>query len=605
MSHYISSFLIDPVVRQARRFSRPSTESEPSRARTIRAENRPVSDINATSTHHGHSLAPAPAHEIQHRIGFETEGTLADVTGDFEVLMPDSEAGGLEAELQAWTRRRGLASPLRRADSAPEIERRTRPPRRYTRHTDLGTSNNPLFGASESLGSTNSSISGSLASAIEANMISREDSGLSLRTTGHHDNGVVSNYGNRIGDGSLPADDGMGHMRNKILAVQGMEITNGEKARMIHELMTERYTSSQTGLQASHFHRQRSPSSLLSSDRPVTPVSTQSIENTMQSASPPTSMSSIADSTNPFHLTLDDLRPTYFSKSPDIHGTTGGDVRMDNQRSESSETVEETKMLGCAHYKRNIKLQCSACDRWYTCRFCHDEAEDHSLNRRETKNMLCMLCGCAQPASEECAQCGERGAWYYCSVCKLWDDDSKKSIYHCNDCGICRVGQGLGKDFYHCKVSCLWSESHDLRLLNLLQQTCCVCLSISIWDTHRCIERSTDCDCPICGEYMFTSPQTVVFMRCGHSIHQRCYYEHMNSSYRCPICSRSIVNMEMQFRHLERAIDSQPMPPQFEDTKAFVYCNDCSAKTTVKYHWLGLKCAVSVGFSLSTEAYLN
>lgn len=104
---------------------------------------------------------------------------------------------------------------------------------------------------------------------------------------------------------------------------------------------------------------------------------------------------------------------------------------------------------------------------------------------------------------------------------------------------------------------------------------------------------------------MFTSPQTVVFMRCGHSIHQRCYYEHMNSSYRCPICSRSVVNMEMQFRHLERAIDSQPMPPQFEDTKAFIYCNDCSAKTTVKYHWLGLKCAVSVDFSLSAEVYLN
>lgn len=59
--------------------------------------------------------------------------------------------------------------------------------------------------------------------------------------------------------------------------------------------------------------------------------------------------------------------------------------------------------------------------------------------------------------------------------------------------------------------------------------------------------------------------------------------------------------MEMQFRHLERAIECQPMPPQFEDTKAFVYCNDCSAKTTVKYHWLGLKCAVSVDFSLSAE----
>lgn len=378
--------------------------------------------------------------------------------------MPDSEAGGLEAELQAWTRRRGLASPLRHADSAPEIERRARPSRRFTRHSEIGTSSNPLYGASESLGSTNSSVSGSLASATDMNMASREDSGLSLRTTGQDTNGGINNFGSRIGNGSLPADDGMGHMRHKILAIQGMEITNAEKAHMIHELMTERYTSSQTGLQASRSHRQRSLSSMLSSDRPVTPVSAHSIEINMQSASPPTSMSSVPDSTNPFHLTLDDLRPTYFSKSPDVHGVAGEDVRTGNQRSESSETAEEPKMLGCAHYKRNIKLQCSVCDRWYTCRFCHDEVEDHSLNRRETKNMLCMLCGYAQPASEECAQCGERGAWYYCSVCKLWDDDSKKSIYHCNDCGICRVGQGLGKDFYHCKVGCLWLECRALRL---------------------------------------------------------------------------------------------------------------------------------------------
>lgn len=465
MSHYISSFLIDPVVRQARRFSRPGTEGEPSRAHNIRAEDRRLSEIHAASVHHGHTLAAAPAHEIQHHIGLETEDPLADVTGDFEVLMPDSEAGGLEVELQAWTRRRGLASPLRHAESAPDIQRRARPSRRYTRHTEVGTSNNPLFGASESLGSTNSSVSGSLASATDTNMISREDSGLSSRTTGQDVTGRVINYGNRIGDGSLPADDGMGPMRHKILAIQGMEITSAEKARMIHELMTERYMSSQAGLQASHFHRQNSPSSFLSSERPVTPISTSSIENTIQSASPPTSMSSVADSTNPFHLTLDDLRPTYFSKRPDIHGGRGEDVRMDSHRFESSETVEEPKVLGCAHYKRNIKLQCSACDRWYTCRFCHDDVEDHSLNRRETKNMLCMLCGCAQPASEECSQCGERGAWYYCSVCKLWDDDSKKSIYHCNDCGICRVGQGLGKDFYHCKVSCLWSEPHDLRFI--------------------------------------------------------------------------------------------------------------------------------------------
>jgi hypothetical protein len=58
--------------------------------------------------------------------------------------------------------------------------------------------------------------------------------------------------------------------------------------------------------------------------------------------------------------------------------------------------------------------------------------------------------------------------------------------------------------------------------------------------------------------------------------------------------------MEIQFRNMDRAIESQPMPPQFEDTKALVYCNDCYAKSPVKYHWLGLKCGVYVSFLLSS-----
>lgn len=50
--------------------------------------------------------------------------------------------------------------------------------------------------------------------------------------------------------------------------------------------------------------------------------------------------------------------------------------------------------------------------------------------------------------------------------------------------------------------------------------------------------------------------------------------------------------METQFRNLEAAIQSQPMPTEFRDTKATVLCNDCSGKSTVPYHWLGLKCSI-------------
>jgi hypothetical protein len=128
---------------------------------------------------------------------------------------------------------------------------------------------------------------------------------------------------------------------------------------------------------------------------------------------------------------------------------------------------------------------------------------------------------------------------------------------------------------------------------------------MSVEKSHKCIERVSDCDCPICGEYMFTSPSPVVFMLCGHGIHKACYDEHMKSSYKCPICSKSTVNMETQFRNLDRAIDSQPMPPQFQDTKAMVSCNDCYAKSAVKYHWLGLKCAICDSYNTAQLSILS
>lgn len=139
-------------------------------------------------------------------------------------------------------------------------------------------------------------------------------------------------------------------------------------------------------------------------------------------------------------------------------------------------------------------------------------------------------------------------------------------------------------------------------------------MSIALEGSHRCIERSTECDCPICGEYMFTSTLTVVFMvrspiffriahyyqvrveltfiskSCGHSIHHKCYYEHMKNSYRCPTCARTIINMESQFRALDAEIEAQPLPVPYDKWRCLISCNDCSAKDNVPFHFLGLRC---------------
>lgn len=242
------------------------------------------------------------------------------------------------------------------------------------------------------------------------------------------------------GQTSLPADDGMSCLRNKIHAIRDLDLNSDEKARMVHDLMTENYKSSQPvqpttpGLRSPSLDASASPSSpaMISPDVRRASLTLAELED-----SPPEET---------FTLTESDLQPTFVPKiEPDSPLVETGDDDPDTEELDGA-------LLGCEHYMRNVKLQCFACKKWYTCRFCHDGVEDHALVRRDTQNMLCMLCGHPQPADQDCRKCGEQSAQYYCDICKLWDNDSKKSIYHCNDCGICRIGQGLGKDFFHCKV---------------------------------------------------------------------------------------------------------------------------------------------------------
>lgn len=246
--------------------------------------------------------------------------------------------------------------------------------------------------------------------------------------------GVANNVSTPNTTELLPADDGMQHLRARILQVSKSDLPEQERARVMHSIMTERY----------NLLRPQSPSSVISNDRPFTPTSGQSVFSEVHLSSPMSFVSDV-DPENPYNLRPGDTDPTVWIRPRDEYEDILGD--------DGDEVTEEDISFGCAHYKRNVKVQCHACRRWYTCRLCHDAVEDHKLDRPKTRHMLCMACGTPQRAAQNCGKCGLQSAWYYCGICKLWDDDNSKSIYHCDDCGICRKGEGLGKDFIHCKVS--------------------------------------------------------------------------------------------------------------------------------------------------------
>lgn len=72
------------------------------------------------------------------------------------------------------------------------------------------------------------------------------------------------------------------------------------------------------------------------------------------------------------------------------------------------------------------------------CRYCHDEVEDHTFNRKTVTELICTECDTRQKVQMNCEKCGIRFGRYTCLICNLFDDDDK-SQYHCNSCGICRV----------------------------------------------------------------------------------------------------------------------------------------------------------------------
>lgn len=232
----------------------------------------------------------------------------------------------------------------------------------------------------------------------------------------------------------------------------------------------------------------------------------------------------------------------------------------------------EKKVFGCEHYKRNCKLRAACCGKLFTCRFCHDKVSDHSMDRKATSEMLCMNCLTIQPVGSACTTPSCKGllmAKYYCPSCKFFDDE--REVYHCPFCNLCRLGQGLGVDFFHC-------------------MTCNCCLGMKLVD-HKCTEKGLETNCPICCDFLFTSSETVRALPCGHFMHSSCFQAYASTHYICPICSKSMGDMSVYFGMLDALMASEVLPEEYRDRCQDILCNDCGKKGTAAFHWLYHKCS--------------
>lgn len=238
---------------------------------------------------------------------------------------------------------------------------------------------------------------------------------------------------------------------------------------------------------------------------------------------------------------------------------------------------------GCEHYRRNCRLVSPCCDRVYTCRLCHDEVEQHVLDRHAVQRVECAACSAQQTVSAACHSCGlVFGTAYFCPTCRLYDNEDKGQ-FHCRACGICRVGGRA--NFEHCA-------------------TCRLCMAAG--REHVCRVDSGRNPCPLCYEDIFSSRMAAHIPPCGHALHHPCYAEMSRKGlFACPLCGKSMNDMTTVWQHLDDEIAASPMPGPYRDLHRPILCKDCLVKGTAPYHVAGMKCGACGGYNTSLEGPLQ
>ncbi|PXF44618.1 Zinc finger protein BRUTUS [Gracilariopsis chorda] len=260
----------------------------------------------------------------------------------------------------------------------------------------------------------------------------------------------------------------------------------------------------------------------------------------------------------------------------------------DDLRKTYADVENGRKHLGCKHYRRGCKLRAACCQKLYTCRLCHDAEETHVMNRSATKEILCMECSTLQAVAAVCIneKCQRSFARYFCGICVFFDDRENAKVYHCHSCNVCRVGKGLGIDYFHC-------------------MKCNQCMHVKYREKgHNCIQKAMESDCPVCFQYMFTSTSPVKYLQCGHLMHTACYDRYRNNSIRCPICSRSLEEMTPLYQLLDQqlaATGANMMPAHYRSARCDLYCKDCFTKSNTPYHFLYNKCPVCQSYNTRVE----
>lgn len=226
----------------------------------------------------------------------------------------------------------------------------------------------------------------------------------------------------------------------------------------------------------------------------------------------------------------------------------------------------------CTHYETYCFIKAECCQEFFECRLCHNDEQNHEINRYGIQTIQCKQCSEVQEKSNQCIKCKIQFAQYYCDKCNLWCENE---IFHCDKCNICYK---IPKDK---RIHC---------------DECNLCFLIP--NTHHCSkfiqkEKMQTEDCPICFDKLYYTTEVPYFLNCGHCIHYKCLKNMLNhGNVTCPICKKSSVDMDWDF--LDKLIEKNPY---HLGQNIKIFCNDCLKKSESLFHPFGIKCSLCKSYN--------
>ncbi|KAH0613260.1 uncharacterized protein H6S33_009640 [Morchella sextelata] len=146
---------------------------------------------------------------------------------------------------------------------------------------------------------------------------------------------------------ALPEDDGQKFLRQKLVEISRLNISDRERAVRMHSLMLEKYNASR---------------------RPEEMFELESAQSGQSQANAEESYISQHD--NPFKLSPLDIAKTYYTGPPTPDVAANGELVVQEEIPASTDlgTLQDLpEELGCPHYRRGVKLQCSTCEKCVNC----------------------------------------------------------------------------------------------------------------------------------------------------------------------------------------------------------------------------------------------